>query len=438
MMPVISVVAIALALTILIALSALYLRTSYQNTRISQLKIVAKTYFLGNTAALRPFQNAIMVNPENWDEYDTLIYEPEAVKEHILWPCVLCIVTVFAMSSILFMAFEWGLYHYPSMLLGGALEIGSTAEGCPGESSCTEPIQKQVDAYQLGALEVVMYSFLAAYVWAIAQLFQRMVTRDVTVYAFHSITVRIVTVAILSLVFFQLLSGVEPEAPRTMADTGLMARALAQGVSPPEPQAQAGAAEAAASTTALVEPDFSYFILMAFAIGFFPEAALRWLAAQARQRVFGMGPASSYLDIETIEGIETFTRARLAEVGILEASRLAASNPLGLALRTPYPLQQVIDWIGQAQLLVLLKEDRFNQLREQGIRTSFQFYGQANELADGHGAAPRSPVNLGGTLDVASALASLKADPAFEGAKEVFDKLLQGTTRLPTGPEQAA
>ena len=129
----------------------------------------------------------------------------------------------------------------------------------------------------------------------------------------------------------------------------------------------------ARSTMALIEPSFRYFILMAFAIGFFPESALRWLAAQARQRVFRTGPPSSYLDIETIEGIETFTRARLAEIGILEASRLATANPLGLILRTPYPLQQLIDWIGQAQLLVLFDESRFTQLRGQGIRRALSF-----------------------------------------------------------------
>jgi hypothetical protein len=198
-------------------------------------------------------------------------------------------------------------------------------------------------------------------------------------------------------------------------------QALAQGASPPEAQAQAGAA----STAAAIEPAFSYFILMAFAIGFFPEAALRWLSAQARQRIFRMGPASSYLDIEAIEGIETFTRARLAEAGILEASRLAVSNPLGLVIRTPYPLQQVIDWVGQAQLLLLLKEDRFNRLREQGIRTSFQFYDQASKPAGSQGTALPSPINPDGTLDVASVLASLNADPAFMSAKEVSDKMLQ-------------
>jgi hypothetical protein len=32
-----------------------------------------------------------------------------------------------------------------------------------------------------------------------------------------------------------------------------------------------------------------------------------------------MGGPSSYLDIEEIEGIDTFTRARLAEIGILDA-----------------------------------------------------------------------------------------------------------------------
>ena len=72
------------------------------------------------------------------------------------------------------------------------------------------------------------------------------------------------------------------------------------------------------------------FILLAFAIGFFPETALSWLGAQARKWIFNMGPSSSYLDIEEIEGIDSYTRARLSELGILDAPRLATCNPLTL------------------------------------------------------------------------------------------------------------
>src|SRR3954451_25457786 len=151
MTSIVSLMAIAFGLAILIALSTLYLRTSRENIKLSQLKTIAKSYFLGNTAALKPFQKSLMMDPNNWDEYDAVLYEPDAVKEHVFWPCVISIVTVFIMSCILFTAFEFGYYHRPSMILGGALKIGSAAEGCLYHpSTCDKSVQQMVDAYQLG------------------------------------------------------------------------------------------------------------------------------------------------------------------------------------------------------------------------------------------------------------------------------------------------
>ena len=354
---------IALALAVMVALSVFYLRGSDPSVRKARLRAVAKAHFLGNTIALRPFQTGPMQDERSWAEYDAVLEEPDNLKEHVLWPCVLCIATVFSIALILFVAFEFGYYQRPSMILGGALQIGSFVKGCPGwdpilanaSSKCTRELQLMVDTYQLGTLQVVLFSFLAAYIWAIWQLFQRMVTRDVTVYAFHVITVRVVTSAILSLIFYQGITTVDKEEVRRAVEAAGEARPgpaeppsaqsdqrrnQADPLTPPAQAAQGMSLKEA------VNPPIGYLMLLAVAIGFFPEAAIRWIGAKARETVFRMGPTSSYLDIEALEGIDTFSRARLAEVGIIDATHLANSNPVTLAIRTPFPFSNLsIGWV---------------------------------------------------------------------------------------------
>lgn len=417
--PLFPLLAIAFALTVLIALSVLYFRSSSPRANLERLRIVAKAHYLGNTAALRPFQKRLMNDATDWKEYENdIFHRPEIVQEHVVWPCVLCISVVFAMAAMLFVAFDKDLYVWPSMILGGALAVGAEAAGCPemqgSAVSCPEDVQERISRFQLGSLQVVMYSFLTAYIWAIWQLFQRMVTRDVTVYAFHVITVRVVTTAILSLILYQAIS--EPPPPGPAARETLIeeeaARIDEEAASPaPEPPAGIALAEQAADVLddSLEARSFKFdsMILLAVAIGFFPETVLRWLANLARRFVFRTGRLSSYFDLEKLEGVDTITRARLAETGIIDATHLAASNPVTLALRTPFTIQQIVDWIGQAQLLVLVKTVEFNRLRDSGIRTSYQFYRQAGPAS-------------------ATARAALDHDPSFLRLKEVMDRMLLG------------
>jgi hypothetical protein len=404
-----------MGMTILVAVSALYLRQSNPKVQLARLKMVATSHFLGNTAALRPFQQKPIADPMVPGEYIDALYEPDNVKEHIFWPSVLCIATVFSMASTLFIAFQWGYFQEPSMILGGAFLVGAKGLECP--DSCPSDVQKMINDYQLGSLLVIEVAFLSAYIWALWQLFQRMVTRDVTVYAFHAITIRVVTAAILSLILFHGLSPAIGDVAALKTPAGTAAGMTMPAVLNVQDAPQASGSEdpTAGSPLSLSGSSFNYFILLAFAIGFFPETALTWLGALARKLIFNMGPSSSYLDIEEIEGIDSYTRARLSELGILDAPRLANCNPMTLALRTPYSLQQIMDWIGQAQLLVLLKKETFNTLRVQGIRTSFQFY----ELL---ATAPVPQILK--TIDTSYCRLMLDKDPAFVRAKEVAVRML--------------
>ena len=70
------------------------------------------------------------------------------------------------------------------------------------------------------------------------------------------------------------------------------------------------------------------------------------------------------------------------------------ANLIELLLRTPFPPNQVIDWIAQAKLHVFLKED-IEKLRAIGIRNAFDFVAEGSARLEAVAAETHlSPVQL--------------------------------------------
>ena len=120
---------------------------------------------------------------------------------------------------------------------------------------------------------------------------------------------------------------------------------------------------------------------MSFLTGMLPEQALLYL--QERSRIFANAGAarSRELPLTAIEGINTFHKVRLGEVAIDNVQNLAEVNLMELLLRTPFPANQLIDWIAQAKLQVFLKDD-LEKLRGIGIRNAFDFVAEGPERLD--------------------------------------------------------
>lgn len=121
--------------------------------------------------------------------------------------------------------------------------------------------------------------------------------------------------------------------------------------------------------------DEIYLVVVAFACGMVPESlvsvVLRGL--QRLQFISQSREPPEQLELTQIEGITPSLRFRLNELGIEDAEGLAKINPVSLTEYTGLPLAETVDWVGQAQLLLLLKPDAYSILQSHGIRRIVDF-----------------------------------------------------------------
>ena len=111
--------------------------------------------------------------------------------------------------------------------------------------------------------------------------------------------------------------------------------------------------------------------VIAFFTGIFPQRALQYI--QEKLIIFGkLGKKANELSLDMIEGMNLFNKVRLSEVGIDNAQNLAEANLEELIRKTPFNPKLLLDWIVQAKLYVIVK-DQITNLREAGIRTVLDF-----------------------------------------------------------------
>ena len=113
---------------------------------------------------------------------------------------------------------------------------------------------------------------------------------------------------------------------------------------------------------------------LAFLIGYFPTFGITWLVDHMRVRQLKQVDRAAYLaryvmPTDMIDGIDMLTKFRLMEAGVRDVQGLATANPILLYVETPYTLLSILDWMGQAQLIVALGSRPATALRAVGIRT---------------------------------------------------------------------
>jgi hypothetical protein len=74
-----------------------------------------------------------------------------------------------------------------------------------------------------------------------------------------------------------------------------------------------------------------------------------------------------------VDGIDSYIKFRLGEYEIEDIENLALANPIQLFIETPYPLRKIIDWVGQAKLLIEVDSAKISELRNLNVRTSLDF-----------------------------------------------------------------
>lgn len=116
--------------------------------------------------------------------------------------------------------------------------------------------------------------------------------------------------------------------------------------------------------------------VLAFAIGFFPDAAQRTLVGRSKLKNFKRENLSVYkytlaTPVELIDGIDTDIRNRLSDFHIATTQNLATANPLMLFVETPFGVYQIMDWVAQAQLCASVGAEAMTSMWKLGVRTLF-------------------------------------------------------------------
>ncbi len=128
-------------------------------------------------------------------------------------------------------------------------------------------------------------------------------------------------------------------------------------------------------TLSFLLPDLTENALPAISLlaGMFPERVLNWFIDKYKNFIDGDRILDKQMAIENIEGVSVSHKERLREIGIDNAQNLAETSFLQLLIKTPFETRQLLDWIGQAKLVIYAKSNT-EALRDIGIRSVFDFF----------------------------------------------------------------
>jgi len=186
---------------------------------------------------------------------------------------------------------------------------------------------EDVGAYETQTLVIISYAFVGWMVWTLTAIYDRVATQQLYPATLNRMVVRLVVAVLVAVVMRHFAEGY-PDAVSIGGPT------------------------------------------LAFLVGMFPDWAIALISSKLQN--IGRSPLHSEdFDLELIEGIGAKTAYRLPEISIEDGSDLAHANPFRIYQAIALPMSEVVDWIGQAQLLLLLKADRTQTMQKAGYRTIF-------------------------------------------------------------------
>jgi hypothetical protein len=326
---------------------------------------------------------------------------------HLLPFLFLLLITLFFSILSYYAAHYPDFVTDPSYVLGGTTVYGRHSVG-------------QLADYQSSTLFMVSIAFLVAYIRVIAKLVERINTSDMRPISYYFLSVDMLTSVLVAIV------------------TRHVAAALTPG-------------------PANATPDWA-LALMAFVIGWNPKLWLDtvWRKATDYFKIVDLKPRipskenlPQDMNLMMIQGLDGEKIERLEELGVHNCQDLAERNPVVLWLRTPFTLELIVDWIGQALLCLLYEDDRIELLRQIGVRDVF---GYCEGLADDSSMAAVVTVLNTAPAQAAAADAAARAskpavtadilkmhkraivlDPAFVQLRE-----LRAALTMPAGPGDVA
>lgn len=215
--------------------------------------------------------------------------------------------------------------------------------------------RQKMNRYGRGTIAVSVAAFLGAYLWSLIYLARRVTNFDLSPFSFLRATIQICLACFVCIFIRHFYDAVS----QLVWDTtnGSRTNTPANG---------------------------SWILALAFLIGFYPALGLNYLQERFsflrfKSRGSSVEVLSRELPLEMIDGIDSYIKFRLGEYEIEDVENLALANPIQLYIETPYSLLKVIDWIGQAQLLLEIDNSKILDLRNMNVRTSLDLLNFAKD-----------------------------------------------------------
>ncbi|GLK56124.1 hypothetical protein JOD31_001042 [Methylopila capsulata] len=237
---------------------------------------------------------------------------------------------------------------WPSMLALGGLPSATIANAAGAA------------AQHLNVLTVASVAFAGAYFYCLRLLLRAVASFDLSPVTFLRAFAHMVMATTLAVVIYRVF----PSAEGVTAT----AREFYQALS-------GGTVDAATAVPDAAGGVKSFWLILSFALGFVPEAAIQYALQKA-----GFRFKARYDEVEThartipvtiLDGVDSPTAFRLEESNVFEVQNLATLNPIMLHIESPFGIYQTIDWVAQAQLCTVVGPERFLHLKMLNIRTIF-------------------------------------------------------------------
>ena len=177
-------------------------------------------------------------------------------------------------------------------------------------------------------------AFLGAYLWGLQQIIIRYFRNDLAPGVYYNLGVRMIFAAIIALLTYQMIHavGLDPSGDEAGIGIGLLPAT-------------------------------------AFLIGIFPQRAIRYMTERINIFSSTAEPSVNAIPLETIQGISVDDKLRLVEEGVDSVNDLANADVVRLLFTTPYTTSQLVDWMLQAKLCVLVGVD-IKELQAQSVRSA--------------------------------------------------------------------
>jgi hypothetical protein len=130
--------------------------------------------------------------------------------------------------------------------------------------------------------------------------------------------------------------------------------------------------------------------IVSFFIGFFPEQGMTWITITAQRALKQQSGVVKEVALAEVDGMSIWQQGRMQQANIENVQNLATADIPNLVVGTPFTLNQIIDWVDQAILLLYSSEAQLTALENAAIRCASDILviaktGHLDDLAEASG-----------------------------------------------------